>query len=118
MNTTSRAILQTVLATDQSLSNAEREVIQRLMDGMPAVVMKTSVADDGRLLITQKVAAKLLSVSRVTVWRLTKDGVLHPVEILPGTWRYPYREVETLARAGWRGEPTELRSEARRAIPA
>lgn len=118
MNTTSRAILQTVLTTDQSLSTAERDLIQQVMDGVPAVVAKTGFTDDGRLLITQKVAAKLLSVSRVTVWRLTKDGVLHPVEILPGTWRYPYREVESLARAGWRGEPTELRGAVRRAIPA
>ena len=51
-------------------------------------------------MVTQKLAAKLLSVSRVTVWRLTKDGVLHPVEIFPGTWRYPYAEIAKLAAAG------------------
>jgi hypothetical protein len=39
-------------------------------------------------------------VSRVTVWRMTKDCVLHPVEILPGTWRYRFRELATLALKG------------------
>ncbi|MGH7945262.1 MAG: helix-turn-helix domain-containing protein [Opitutaceae bacterium] len=45
-------------------------------------------------------AAELLSVSRATIWRMTKDCVLHPVEIIPGTWRYPFREIITLARKG------------------
>jgi predicted DNA-binding transcriptional regulator AlpA len=47
---------------------------------------------DERLLLTQKRAAELLSVSRATIWRMTKDSLLHPVEIIPGAWRYPFRE--------------------------
>lgn len=98
MNATSRAILQTVIATDPSLSHIERDAIQGLMDGL--VQSRCSVSDTTPdvLLVTQKAAAKFLSVSRVTVWRLTRDSVLHPVEILPGTWRYPYSELLSLAR--------------------
>ena len=102
MNTTSRAILQTVLATDASLSPVERGVIQQAIDGLIGVASATSATEE-RLLITQKEAAKLLSVSRVTVWRLTRDCALHPVEILPGTWRYSWHEVAALAKTGWRG---------------
>jgi hypothetical protein len=29
---------------------------------------------------------------------MTRDCLLHPVEILPGTWRYPFREIIALAR--------------------
>jgi hypothetical protein len=29
---------------------------------------------------------------------MTKDCALHPVEILPGIWRYLYREIAALAR--------------------
>jgi hypothetical protein len=97
MNSTSRAILQTVLATDNSLSEIERAAIQRLITGeMPAAVAASGLGG-GPLLITQKTAAEFLSVSRVTIWRMTKDSLLHPVEILPGTWRYPYKEIVTLS---------------------
>lgn len=99
MNATSRAILQTVLATDASLSAAERSAAQRLIDGQTDSPTIGGGADD-RLLVTQKQAAELLSVSRVTIWRMTKDCVLHPVEILPGTWRYRFRELATLALKG------------------
>ena len=99
MNPTSRAILQTVLATDTSLSGAERVTVQRLIDGQIEVT-GTAPATDERVVVTQKRAAELLSVSRATIWRMTKDCVLHPVEIIPGTWRYPSREIITLARKG------------------
>jgi len=31
---------------------------------------------------------------------MTKDCLLHPVEIIPGTWRYPFGEIIALARKG------------------
>lgn len=99
MNPTSRAILESVVSTDASLSPPERGVIQRLLSGVVEAPLAPRSADEP-LMVTQKIAAKLLSVSRVTVWRLTKDSVLHPVEIFPGTWRYPYAEIAKLAAAG------------------
>lgn len=99
MNPTSRAILQTVLATDTSMSGAERGTVQRLIDGQIEVT-GTAAAADERVVVTQKRAAELLSVSRATIWRMTKDCVLHPVEIIPGTWRYPFREIIALGRKG------------------
>jgi hypothetical protein len=97
MNTTSRAILQTVLASDAALSGAERNALQRLINGETEVPAAAGNASE-HLLVTQKKAAELLSVSRVTVWRMTKDCLLHPVEILPGTWRYPYHEIAAFGR--------------------
>ena len=98
MNATSRAILQTVLATDASMSAGERGVVQRFINGETEMPGGAIGGAEERLLVTQKTAAELLSVSRVTIWRMTKDCALHPVEILPGTWRYPYREIAALAR--------------------
>jgi hypothetical protein len=96
MNATSRAILTTVLTTDTTFSIAERQMILRLINGEtqtePAPPEPTK-----RLLITQKLAAELLSVSRVTVWRMKRDRMLNPVEILPGTWRYRYAEIADIA---------------------
>lgn len=111
MNTTSRAILQTVLNTDGSLADPERRTIQRLIDGTLNSGPSVRPGDE-RLLVTQKVAAHLLSVDRVTVWRMTKDGMLHPVEILPGTWRYLWAELLDFAKTGWRRQPEQDRTAA------
>lgn len=103
MNATSRAILQTALATDPSLSATERGAFQRLSNGQEEPPALLEDEGGGRLLVTQKRAAEMLSVSRVTIWRMTRDCALHPVEILPGTLRYPYRELAQLAQHGARG---------------
>lgn len=100
MNPTTRAILQTVMTSDSSLSEPERGFVQRLLNGDFGVVSASVAADGERLLVTQKRAAELLSVNRVTIWRMTKDGMLNPVEILPGTLRYRLNEITRLAEAG------------------
>lgn len=100
MNPTSRAILQTVVATDGSLTPGERDIVLRLISGeMTALASAASPADE-RLRVIQKRAAVLLSVNGVTIWRMTRDCLLHPVEILPGTWRYPFYEIARLAQRG------------------
>lgn len=97
MNTTSRAILLTVLSTDTSLSISENQAIQSLISGrVPAVTLRNE--HPGRLLVTQKAAAALLSVSRVTIWRLKRDRLIRSVEVLPGTWRYSYEEIASIAQ--------------------
>ena len=100
MNPTSRAILQTVVSTDGSLTPGERDFVRRLISGETVTIESAASAADERLLVTQKRAAELLSVNRVTVWRMTRDCVLHPVEILPGMWRYPFNEIARLAQRG------------------
>lgn len=79
------------------LTFPERTTLEQVLSGREIAQAK-AVGSDARLLVTQKDAAKALSVSRVTIWRMTKDCVLHPVEILPGTWRYPWHEIASLAQ--------------------
>lgn len=100
MNPTSRAIFQSVMSSDATLTSSERTALERLLRGESAIPALATGSADEQLLLSQKKAAKLLDVSRVTVWRMTKECVLHPVEILPGTWRYPYREIAGLAQSG------------------
>jgi predicted methyltransferase MtxX (methanogen marker protein 4) len=99
MNPTSRAILQTVVTTDSSLTSGERDLVQRLISGQTEEAAR-GTDSDARALVTQKRAAELLSVNRVTIWRMTKESLLHPVEILPGTWRYPLNEITRLTQRG------------------
>lgn len=103
MNDTSRAIFQTVLSSDQTLSLVERSALQRLIEGRPDSLREPAVNVDDHLLVTQKRAAEILSVSRATIWRMTKDAVLHPVEIISGTWRYRLKEILSLAQNGVAG---------------
>jgi len=99
MNATSRAFLQTLLSTDTALTEPERGALEQVLSSQPANLESIPPM----LTVTQKTAAALLSVNRVTIWRMTKDKLLHPVELLPGTLRYPYGEIATLARLGWQG---------------
>lgn len=71
MNATSRALLQTLLSSDAALTEGERAAVEQLLSGQP----NFAGAVPDTLSVTQKGAAKLLSVSRVTVWRMTRD---HP----------------------------------------
>lgn len=111
MNSTSHAILQTIIATDSSLTPAERDFVQRLISGETTIDAPLGGSDE-RLLVTQKRAAELLSVSRVTIWRMTRELVLHPIEILPGIWRYPFGEIVNLARMGFDGGAGKAKSAA------
>jgi len=100
MNDTSRTLLQTILVTDSSLTVSERSAAQLLFEGKSESRATVAVGVDERLLVTQKRAAEMLGVSRVTIWRMTKECVLHPVEILPGSWRYRLRELVELSQTG------------------
>ena len=106
MNATSRAIIQTVLRTDPTLSASEQAAMQCLVDGEVKPLASAQADAGGRLLVSQKRAAEMLSVSRVTIWRMTREALLHPVEILPGTWRYLCDEIQGIARHGTGAGPT------------
>jgi predicted DNA-binding transcriptional regulator AlpA len=66
------------------------------------------------VLLTQRDAAKILGVDRVTVWRMTCNRILHPVELLSGTVRYRREEIVTLATSGWKATAKTERDRAQR----
>jgi predicted DNA-binding transcriptional regulator AlpA len=105
MHSITRSILQSLASSDLSLSTAEQLALSRLIEGKfnePQVGARNS---EDPILVSQAQAAKLLGVSRVTVWRMAKEGMLHPVEILPGSFRYAFEEIATLAQDGVRKKP-------------
>lgn len=124
MNATSRAILQTVLTSDATVAGEEQGILQALINGQRPPQHSAPRPAEGPLLLTQKEAARMLSVSRVTLWRMTRDGVFRPIEILPGTVRYAYEEIAAFARGGWTGLQKKMtrqivrKSPDHRAMPA
>ena len=99
MTSTTQALLQSLVENDPSLSEGERNLLTRLIRGETKPDCERT-GTDGPLLLTQKEAANALGISRVTLWRLTREAVFAPVELTPGNFRYRRDEVEAVAREG------------------
>lgn len=56
-----------------------------------------SALPTGSLLLGMSAAAKLVGVSRATLWRICRAGRLPKVEILPGSFRIRRADLEALA---------------------
>lgn len=77
-----------------SSTHEQLEAIDRILEGKAEM---PSPAPSGPLLLMMGDGAKLLGVSRATVWRMIKIGKLEKVEILPGTFRVRRADIEDLA---------------------
>jgi hypothetical protein len=51
----------------------------------------------GPLLMGMTASAKLLGVSRATLWRMIKGGLLQKIEVLPGSFRLRRADLESIA---------------------
>ena len=73
----------------------QRVAIERILRGeppSPCLSPKT-----GPLLLRMSQAAKLLGISRTSVWRAIAAGRLQKIEILPNSYRVRREDVEALA---------------------
>jgi predicted DNA-binding transcriptional regulator AlpA len=98
MNSTNRTLVPAILSADRDLAAPENQALEVALSDEP----ETSAGPVKRLLYTQKEAAECLGASRSTLWRLTKEGIFHPIELTSGTWRYQIAEIEAFAREGRR----------------
>jgi len=55
------------------------------------------MATSGPLLMGMTASAKLLGVSRATLWRMIKGGLLQKIEVLPGSFRLRRADLESIA---------------------
>jgi predicted DNA-binding transcriptional regulator AlpA len=60
-------------------------------------IQKSPMATLGPLLMGMSASAKLLGVSRATLWRMTKAGLLQKIEVLPGSFRLRRADLEAIA---------------------
>lgn len=100
MNPTTHAILNSVAGSDPNLTIGERTLLQRLVTGQAD--LPAPAQSSGPLLLNQREAARLLGISRVTLWRMTKGGIIRTVELSPGNPRYRRDDLEAIAREGHR----------------
>lgn len=78
--------------------------IDRVLDGKVELVRPER---RGPFLLKMGEAARLLGVSRPTLWRMLQAGRLSRVEILPGTYRVQREQLEALAFAKTIATPVE-----------
>lgn len=78
--------------------------IQRVLAGDLGT---TRTEPTGPLLLGMSAAAKLLGVSRATLWRMIRAGRLSKVEVLPGSFRLRRHDVEAIAAPSRTGQEEE-----------
>lgn len=72
--------------TDRPTPAGEPSPLERLLECLQQL-REVLQAGEGRLLLTEREAAVLLSVSKRTLWQLARDGQIHAVKI-GGSKRY------------------------------
>ena len=93
MNKGTYKAIEALLAADDSIKPAVRgAVLAVLTNGPPE--------DDGPkpVLLSQTQAAKLLGVSRSTLFRMVRDGEIEPVQVR-GLRRYRYEDLQKVGQA-------------------
>ena len=60
-------------------------------------ITETFSPAQGPLLLGMSASAKFLGVSRATLWRMIKAGLLQKVEVLPGSFRLRRADLEAIA---------------------
>ncbi|HMD54125.1 MAG TPA: helix-turn-helix domain-containing protein [Phycisphaerae bacterium] len=76
---------------------ASPEQMQAIDGILESHIQERPMTTSGPLLMGMSASAKLLGVSRVTLWRMIKGGLLQKIEILPGTFRIRRADLEALA---------------------
>ncbi len=72
----------------------QQAAIDRVLEGRTELVPEPP---KGPLLLGMGVGAKLLGVSRATLWRMIRAGRLSKVEVLPGSFRVRRCDIEAIA---------------------
>ena len=76
---------------------ASSEQMQAIDDILESRNQEKSKAISGPLLMGMTASAKLLGVSRATLWRMIKGGLLQKIEVLPGSFRLRRADLESIA---------------------
>ena len=100
MNSGTYKAIEALLNADETVQASRREAV---LDALTELPHSVDAGEKRPLLLNQAEAARLLRVSRITVFRMVKDKQIIPV-MVRGAVRYRRDELECIAR-GERGAP-------------
>lgn len=89
MNDTNERLMKFLQATRE-----QQDVIDRVLSGE---TVRETAAPSGPLLLGMGVAARVLGVSRATLWRMIQANRVEKVELLPGSFRVRRADIEAVA---------------------
>ena len=75
---------------------ASPEQTQAIDGILESGIREKPMAMSGPLLLGMTASAKLLGVSRATLWRMIKGGLLQKIEVLPGSFRLRRADLEAI----------------------
>jgi excisionase family DNA binding protein len=78
------------------LFKASPEQIETIDGILEGKIQKPTTQTVGPLLMGMTASAKLLGVSRATLWRMIKRGLLQKIEVLPGSFRLRRADLEAI----------------------
>jgi excisionase family DNA binding protein len=78
------------------LFEASPEQIGAIDGILEGKIQKPPTQTVGPLLMGMTTSANLLGVSRATLWRMIKGGVLQKIEVLPGSFRLRRSDLEAI----------------------
>ena len=81
----------------KKLLDASPEQLAAIDGVLERRITETSLPAQGPLLLGMSASAKFLGVSRATLWRMIKAGLLRKVEVLPGSFRLRRADLEAVA---------------------
>ena len=99
-------IIETVLKSDDTITERHRHSIVLALQDRQNETDHTPLS--GPLLIRAGQAAKLLGLSRTTLWRMTKENTLKKITIRQGSGRYRVQDIMELAREGTNRESGDI----------
>lgn len=90
MKKVTKVLLQTVVDNDETIDLRTKQAIEKAIGGDKQKVQAQ--------LFNLKDASMFLGISRVTCWKIIKDGYLKPVVLPSGLKRYKLQDLEKLAQ--------------------
>jgi predicted DNA-binding transcriptional regulator AlpA len=76
---------------------ASPEQMQAIDGILESGIQEKQMTTSGPLLMGMTASAKLLGVSRATLWRMIKGKSLQKIEVLPGSFRLRRSDLEAVA---------------------
>ena len=92
-----------LLAAVVAASSDRKALALRVLRGEP--IEPPTGQPSAPLLLGMTGAAKLLGVSRATLWRIIQSGRIEKVELFPGSYRLRRADIEQIATARAGGPP-------------